>query len=154
MTRLERGRKMAEADVSVRAGSLGAAQTSSNLPAYERFDGNSGSSPLGAFSGLPTYTRTRMGSSLKFVLPTAVAAIVGFMLGWSLEFDRLVDAHRPDGCDGPCLFLASEFHDDALLAGVVGAVVCGLFVFGLVVLVLARRRSAPRSSRGTPEEDL
>ena len=90
----------------------------------------------------PTYTPTEMGSA-TFVLPTVFAAILGFMLGWSIEFDRLMAEHRPDGCDGPCVFLASESHDDALLAGLVGALVLGLTVLGLVVLVLARRRSEP-----------
>ena len=91
-----------------------------------------------------------MGSA-KFVLPTVIAAILGFMLGWSIEFGRLMGEHRPDGCDGACVFLASEYHDDALVAGVVGAVVLGLSVLGLVVLVLARRRTAPKpppNSRG------
>jgi len=88
-----------------------------------------------------------MAVSAKFVLPTAMAAIVGFMLGWSIEFDRLVDDHRPDGCGGPCLFLASEYHDDALRAGLFGALVLGLVVFGLAVLVFARRRTGPRSSQ-------
>ena len=91
-----------------------------------------------------------MGSA-KFVLPTVIAAILGFMLGWSIEFDRLMTEHRPDGCDGPCVFVASEYHDDALLAGVVGALVLGLSVLGLVVVVLARRRSVPEpdeNSRG------
>jgi hypothetical protein len=88
-----------------------------------------------------------MTSVAKIVLPTTVAAIVGFMLGWSIEFDRLVDEHRPNGCDGPCLFLAGEYHDDALWAGLFGALVLGLLVFGLVVLVLAGRRTVPRSSQ-------
>jgi hypothetical protein len=81
-----------------------------------------------------------------------MAAILGFMIGWSLEFDRLVDAHRPNGCDGPCLFLAGEFYDDALWAGLVGAVVSGLFVLGLAVLVFARQRTAPRAPRDASEE--
>ena len=91
-----------------------------------------------------------MGSA-KFVLPTVIAVILGFLLGWSIEFGRLMKEHRPDGCDGPCVFLASEYHDDALVAGVVGALVLGLSVLGLVVLVLARRHTAPKpppSSRG------
>jgi hypothetical protein len=80
-------------------------------------------------------------TSLKFVLPTAIAAMVGFMLGWSLEFGRLMEVHRPNGCDGPCIFAAGEYYDDALVGGLVGALVLGLFVFGLVVIVFARRRS-------------
>ena len=83
-----------------------------------------------------------MGSA-KFVLPTAIAAILGFMLGFSIELSRLIAANRPDGCDGPCVFAAGEYHDDALLAGVVGALVLGLSVLGLVVIVLARRRTVP-----------
>jgi hypothetical protein len=88
-------------------------------------------------------------ASAKYVLPTAIAAMVGFMLGWSIEFDRLLDEHRPDGCDGPCLFLASEYHDDALWAGLFGALVLGLLMLGLLVLVFARRRSEQR-----PSEDV
>ena len=80
-------------------------------------------------------------TSLKFVLPTALAAGVGFMLGWSIEFRRLMDVHRPDGCDGPCVLVAGEYYDDALVGGLVGALVLGLFVFGLVVVVFARRGS-------------
>ena len=85
----------------------------------------------------------------KVVLPTFVAAVTGFLVGWWLEFARLIREHRPGGCDGPCLFLASELYDDALWVGVVGALVGGLFVFGLVVLVLARRRVEPG-----PSEDV
>jgi hypothetical protein len=88
-------------------------------------------------------------ASAKYVLPTAIAAMVGFMLGWSIEFDRLLDEHRPDGCDGPCLFLASEYHDDALWAGLFGALVLGLLMLGLLVLVFARRRREQR-----PSEDV
>ena len=87
--------------------------------------------------------------SLKFVLPTTIAAIVGFMIGWSIEFGRLMDVHRPDGCDGPCVLLASEYHDDALWGGLVGALVLGLFVFGVVVLVLARRGPPARTREPT-----
>lgn len=86
-------------------------------------------------------------ASAKFVLPTVIAAILGFMLGWSIEFSRLMAEHRPDGCNGPCVFLASEYHDDALWAGVVGALVLGLSVFGFVMLVLARRRTAQSPSQ-------
>ena len=99
---------------------------------------------------LRPYTPTEMATMAKIVLPTFIAVVVGFMLGWSIEFSRLRAVHRPDGCDGPCLFLASEYHDDALWAGVVGALVLGLFVFGLAVLVVARRRTTPRPSQDAP----
>jgi ABC-type Fe3+ transport system permease subunit len=89
-----------------------------------------------------------MATMAKIVLPTFMAAVVGFMVGWWFEFSRLVQEHRPDGCDGPCLFLASEYYDDALWVGVGAALVFGLLVCGLAVLVLARRRSAP-----TPSQD-
>lgn len=101
--------------------------------------GRSAAAPAPAFFVGQTYTAAHV-TSLKFVLPTAIAAILGFMLGWSLEFGRLMDVHRPDGCDGPCIFAAGEYYDDALWGGLVGALVLGLFVFGLVMVVFARRR--------------
>jgi hypothetical protein len=84
-----------------------------------------------------------MAMSAKVVLPAFIAAVTGFLVGWWLEFRRLVQAHRPNGCDGTCLFLAGEYYDDALWVGVVGALVCGLLVFGLAVLALARLRPEP-----------
>jgi ABC-type Fe3+ transport system permease subunit len=88
-----------------------------------------------------------MATMAKIVLPTFMAVVVGFMVGWWFEFGRLMREHRPNGCDGPCLFLASEYHDDALWVGVGAALVLGLLVFGLAVLVVARRRTAPRPSQ-------
>ena len=73
--------------------------------------------------------------TVKIAASTVVAVIVGFVVGWFIQFSRLVAEHRPDGCDGPCLFLADEFYDDALWGAFVGALVLGIPVF-----LLARRR--------------
>jgi hypothetical protein len=83
-----------------------------------------------------------MATMAKIVLPTFIAAAVGFIVGWWYEFGRLVREHRPNGCAGPCLLVAGEYHDDALWVGAAAALVLGLFVFGLVLLVLARQRTA------------
>ena len=100
-----------------------------------------------------------MGTVAKIVLPTFIAAALGFIVGWWYEFGRLVREHRPDGCGGPCLFLAGEYHDDALWVGAAAALVFGLFVFGLTLLALSRRPTAPSPSRdatpdGVPEPRL
>lgn len=93
-------------------------------------------------------------TSLKFVLPTAIATIVGFMLGWAIEFGRLMDVHRPAGCDGPCVLVAGEYYGDALVGGLVGALVAGLLLLGLVLMVFAGRRpSRPlHDARGSREQ--
>ena len=90
-----------------------------------------------------------MATVAKIALPSFMAVVIGFMVGWWFEFSRLMREHRPNGCDGPCLFLASEYHDDALWVAVGAALVLGLLVFGVAVLVFARRRSAPRPSQNT-----
>lgn len=65
---------------------------------------------------------------------------VGFIVGWLIQFERLMAEHRPDGCDGPCLGWAAEYHGGALWGGFVGAV-----VLGLPALVLASRYFAKLS---------
>ena len=72
---------------------------------------------------------------LKIAVVTAIAATVGFIGGWLIEFSRLMAEHRPDGCDSPCVFSADEYWGDAVSGGLIGAV-----ILGVGVLVLARRR--------------
>jgi hypothetical protein len=68
---------------------------------------------------------------LKIAAATLVAVMIGFAVGWLAQFERLMAEHRPDGCDGPCYILASEYWDDALWGGLLGALAVGLIGLGL-----------------------
>jgi hypothetical protein len=51
---------------------------------------------------------------------TVGVTTIGFIVGWWLAFDYLVDRHRPDGCDGPCLSWLTSFT--TTLSGAVSSV--------------------------------
>jgi hypothetical protein len=69
--------------------------------------------------------------AFKITVSTVVAFTVGFVVGWVIQFGRLMAEHRPDGCDGPCLVLAGEFYDEALWGGLIGALALGLPILAL-----------------------
>ena len=78
--------------------------------------------------------------AFKITASTVIAVTVGFAVGWFIQFDRLMAEHRPDGCDGPCLFIADEFYAEALWGGLIGALALGVPTFVLV------RRYFPKPS--------
>jgi len=77
-------------------------------------------------------------SRLRIAVPTVSAAIVGFLGGFFVTAGVVENRRYPDGCDGPCVFLASDVWNASVIGGLVTALVLGLGVGVLVWRGFAR----------------